>query len=307
MRMLVVGAGSTGGYYGGRLAAAGRDVTFLVRPGCAAQLARGGLCIVSPTGDVAVTPRLVTAGAIDGHYDAVLLTVKAYALEQAIEDLAPAIGPGTMILPVLNGMRQVDLLAARFGTGALAGCVAKIATELDAEGRIVQLTPLHDLAYGEMDGTASARISALDTFLRGAGFDARLSAAIEREMWEKWILLASLGAITCLMRGNVGEIQAAPGGDAFANALIDEVVATVRAVGVPPSEAFLAAARAQLTAKESKQTSSMYRDLQKGAPVEVEQIIGDLLARARHAGIPVPLLAAAYVNLSVHQNRVTRP
>jgi 2-dehydropantoate 2-reductase len=306
MRMLVVGAGSTGGYFGGRLAAAGRDVTFLVRPGRAAQLAQDGLRILSPAGDLALPPRLVTADRIDGPYDAVLLTVKAYALDAALRDVAPAVGPDTMILPVLNGMRQVELISARFGAQALTGCVCKVAAELDDQGRIIHLAPFHDLAYGEMSGEASARTQALDGFMRDAGFNARLSPTIRREMWEKWILLASLGSITSLMRGNVGEVQAAPGGEAFANALLDEVVAIVQAVGTPPADAFLEFARAQLTARNSKQTSSMYRDLIKGAPVEAEQIVGDLLARGQQAGIAAPLLSAAFTHLSVYQNRLAR-
>lgn len=307
MRMLVVGAGSTGGYFGARLAAAGRDVTFLVRPGRAAQLARDGLQVRSPAGDLALAPRLVTADRIDGAYDAVLLTVKAYALDAALRDVAPAVGPETMVLPVLNGMRQVEAITARFGATALAGCVCKVAAELDQQGRIVHLAPFHDLAYGEMSGEESARMQALDAFMQGAGFSARLSPVIQREMWEKWVLLASLGAITSLMRGNIGEVQAAPGGEAFAHALLDEVVSIVQAVGTPPADAFLATARAQLTAKDSKQTSSMYRDLMKGAPIEAEQIVGDLLARGRQAGVAAPLLSAAFTHLSVYQNRLAQP
>src|SRR5262249_55178447 len=128
MRMLVVGAGSTGGYFGGRLAKAGRDVTFLGRPTRAGQLRKDGLPIVSPHGDFTVEPRLVTAARVGGTYDAVLLTVKGFALAEALDDLAPAVGPDTMILPVLNGMKHVDALVARFGEKAVAGCVCKIAT-----------------------------------------------------------------------------------------------------------------------------------------------------------------------------------
>jgi len=307
MRMLVVGAGSTGGYFGARLAAAGRDVTFLVRPARAAQLAQDGLQVRSPAGDLALQPRLVTADRIDGPYDAVLLTVKAYALDAALRDVAPAVGPQTMVLPVLNGMRQVEAITQHFGAQAQAGCVCKVAAELDPQGRIIHLAPFHDLAYGEMSGEESARMRALDTFMQGAGFTARLSPVIQREMWEKWVLLASLGAITSLMRGNIGEVQAAPGGEAFANALLDEVVGIVQAVGTAPSESFLATARAQLTAKDSKQTSSMYRDLLKGAPIEAEQIVGDLLARGRQAGVAAPLLSAAFTHLSVYQNRLAQP
>jgi 2-dehydropantoate 2-reductase len=303
MRILVVGAGSTGGYYGGRLAQAGRDVTFLVRPHRAEALRASGLQVISPHGDFTLAPQLATAGTLQGPFDVVLLTVKAFALEAALDDLAPAVGPQTMILPVLNGMRHVDRIIQRFGKPTMVGCAAKIATIIDGEGRIVQLTPLQDIAYGEMDGSTSTRITALDGVMQGAGFDARLSTVIEREMWEKWVLLASMGGITCLMRGTIGEVEAAPGGRDFALQFFDEVTRIITAVGTAPSEAFLTGAKALLTQKGSGQASSMYRDLQSGAPVEVDQILGDLLARGQKAGLSTPLLAAAVTQLSLYQAR----
>src|SRR5450631_680849 len=257
MRMLVVGAGSTGGYFGGRLAQAGRDITFLVRPTRAAQLAERGLQILSPHGDFTLRPQLVAADRIAGSYDAILLTVKAFSLESALADMAPAVGQETMILPVLNGMRHVDILADRFGKKTVVGCACKIVGSVDDQGRIVQHNLLHDIAYGEMGGEVSPRIERLDHFMREAGFDARLSPAIEREMWEKWILLAGLGGINCLMRGTIGDVAQAPRGTEFALAVLDEIVAVVREVGVPPSPEFGAAARALLTATDSTLTSSM--------------------------------------------------
>jgi len=305
MRILVVGAGSTGGYYGGRLAEAGRDVTFLVRPGRAAQLRKAGLQIVSPNGNATLTPQLVTADAIPGTYDAVLVTVKAYSLDAALDDMAPAIGPDTMIIPVLNGMRHVDAIASRFGRDKLVGGLCRIPAQLDDEGRVIQMGKFHDLAYGELDGSATPRIQNLDAAFKNAGFDAKLTPHIEREMWEKWVLLAALGGICCLMRGTVGEVAAVPGGADFEAALVDEVVAAVRAVGVAPSEAFVANTRETLTKQGSAHTSSMYRDLVKGGAVEADQIVGDLVARAKQAGIAMPLLSLAYANLSVYQNRLT--
>src|SRR5208282_5302808 len=215
MRLLVVGAGSTGGYFGGRLAQAGRDVTFLVRAGRAAQLQATGLQIESPHGDFTLMPNLITAKALNTPFDAILLTVKAYSLETALEDLAPAVGPGTMILPVINGMKHVDILTARFGEKAVAGCVCSIAARLGEQGRIVHMSQFHDLAYGEMDGNLSVRMVELDALMQNANFDARLSAQIEQEMWEKWTMLATLAGVTCLMRGSVGEIVASPGGTDF--------------------------------------------------------------------------------------------
>jgi 2-dehydropantoate 2-reductase len=304
MRILVVGAGSTGGYFGGRLAQAGRDVTFLVRPERAARLRADGLQILSPHGDVTLMPHLVTAADLDAPFDAVLLTVKAFSLDAAMDDLAPAVGPETMILPVLNGMSHVGKLAACFGEEAVVGCVCKVASNLDDRGRIVQLAPFQELAYGEMNGAPSDRIERLDAVMQGAGFDARLSRTIEREMWEKWVLLAALGGINCLMRGNVGQIVEA-GGVPFVLRFLEEVVSVVTAAGHPPSKECVTSARAMLTAKGSSQTSSMYRDLQKGLPIEADQIVGDLLAHARRLDVPTPLLAAAYTHLLIFQSKVS--
>jgi len=306
VRILVVGAGSTGGYFGGRLAQAGRDVTFLVRPARAAALREHGLRIVSPYGDVTLAPRLVTADALEAPFDAVLLTVKAFSLEAALDDMAPAVGRESMILPVLNGMRHVERLVARFGAPAVAGCVCRVATTIDAEGRIVQLSRLQDLAYGEMDGSRSARMQRLDAAMQGAGFDARLSDDITADMWEKWDNLSAVGAITCLMRGNVGEVNAAPGGTEFVNRIVDEIVAVATAEGHPPRPAFLAQLRKSLTDPASAAAPSMFRDLQQGRPVEAEQIVGDMLARGARHKLATPLLAAAYAHVSVYQRQIAK-
>jgi 2-dehydropantoate 2-reductase len=303
MRLLVVGAGSTGGYFGGRLAQAGRDVTFLVRPRRAAELEAKGLQVISPLGDFTLKPKLVTAGGISSHFDAILLTVKAYALEAALEDLAPAVGPDTMILPVLNGMRHMDTIAVRFGSRALTGCLCKIPAQLDPEGRILHLGQFNELIYGELDGARTPRIEALHAFMQNAVFDARLSPSIVQEMWEKWVMLATLAGITCLMRGSVGEIAATPGGSDFVNRFLDEAAAIATAAGYRPGDAFLAHTRALLTEKGSPFTASMFRDMQKGAPIEADQIVGDLLARAVRLNVPAPLLAVAYTHLAVYQNQ----
>ena len=304
----LVGAGSTGGYFGGRLAQAGRDVTFLVRAARAARLQANGLQILSPHGDVTLMPQIVTAGKIAGRFDVVLLTVKAFSLDAALDDLAPAVGPETMILPVLNGMKHVGILAARFGEKAVVGCVCEVRPPSATWGIIVPLARFHELAYGELSGAPTSRTEQLDAVMQSAGFDARLSPrTIERDVGEKWILLATIGGINCLMRGNLGEIEAAPGGATFMHRFLEEVVSVVTAVGHPPSDDFLTSTRAILTAKGSIQTSSMYRDLQQGSPIEADQIIGDLLARGQSAEVPTPLLAAAYTHLSIYQSRFDAP
>lgn len=306
MRILVVGAGATGGYFGGRLAQAGRDVTFLVRSARAEQLRADGLRIVSPHGDVTLAPQVVAAGEISSPYDVVLLTVKAYALESALDDLAPAVGEETMILPVLNGMRHIDVLTARFGETPVLGGAAVVATTLDDAGRIVQLADIQQLTYGERRGGSSARIEALDGLLQGAGFDAKSSTTIMQAMWEKWVMLASLGAITCLMRGTVGEVEATPGGADLALQMLAECAAVAAAEGYPPSEEFQTRTKGALTAAGSGLASSMYRDLQQGRSVEVDQILGDLLVRARQHAVPGTLVTAAFVQLSIYQRRLDR-
>ena len=303
MRMLVVSAGSIGGLFGGRLAQAGRDVTFLVRPGRAEQLRKNGLQIVSPLGDTTMQPGLIASKDIHDAFDVVFLSVKAYSLDSAISDLSPAIGDRTMILPVLNGMQHMDTLAARFGVGPLIGGVCKAATMLDGQGRIVQLTKLQELAYGEMDGSRSQRITSLHEFMQGAAFDARLSQTITLEMWQKWTLLATLGGVTCLMRGNTGEIEAAEGGAKFLTDFLNEVVSVVEASGVELGKDFLEATTQTLLLPGTPTTSSLYRDLQEGNRVEADQILGDLLRRGTKARLRTPLLSAAYTHLCVYKNR----
>jgi hypothetical protein len=197
VRILIVGAGSTGGYFGARLMQAGRDVTFLVRPARAAALRETGLQVVSPLGDFGVTPKLVLASDLKETFDIVLVTVKAFGLAAAIEDFAAAVGPGTLILTVLNGMKHVDDLQARFGADRVVGGVCRVSTQLDAQGRILHLSPMHELIYGELDGSRSARIEALHAFLSDAGFTTQLSTHIAQDLWNKWILLASPAGSTC--------------------------------------------------------------------------------------------------------------
>ena len=303
MKILIVGAGSTGGYFGARLTQAGRDVTFLVRPARAAALREKGLQVLSPLGNFSVVPKLVQAGEIDQPFDVVLVTVKAFGLPGAIEDFAPAVGPSTMILPVLNGMKHVDDLQARFGPERVVGGVCRVSTTLDDQGRIVHLAPLHELIYGELDGRSSARIEALHAFMSDAGFDAQLSTRIARDLWNKWILLATLGGICTLARGNVGEIAATDGGGDFVRAFFAEAVAVATAAGFAPSPQAIDFTLGVLTAAGSPLTSSMYRDLMAGERVESDQILGDLRARARRANVATPLVSAAFIQLDIHQRR----
>ncbi|HEX4076144.1 MAG TPA: ketopantoate reductase family protein [Candidatus Acidoferrales bacterium] len=306
MRILIVGAGAVGGYFGGRLAQGGRDVTFLVRARRAEEMKAKGLRIVSPYGDVTLHPKTTTAAQIAAPYDVILLGVKSYSLSSAMKDFAAAVGPDTMIYPVLNGMRHMELLAERFGRQSVLGGVCMVATEVDAEGRIRQLTNFQSLIYGELDGRVTPRVQKLDETLRGAGFDAAISTDILRDMWQKWVMLATIGALTCLLRGNIGEIASIAGGADLSRMALAECAGIAAANGYPQATAFLEDLTAKVTAKDSKMTSSMYRDLTKGAPVEVDTILGDLLERGRKHGLATPILQAAYVNLSVYQRGLDR-
>ncbi|WP_462382794.1 ketopantoate reductase family protein [Pseudomonas sp. Marseille-QA0892] len=304
MRMLVVGAGATGGFFGARLTQADRDVTFLVRPARAESLRTCGIQVVSPHGNSTVKPSVTTKDAIDAPFDAVLLTVKAYALEQALDDIAPAVGEHTMLLSTLNGMKHLDRMRERFGAERVVGCVCKIESTVDAEGRIVQFSKINDITYGELNGATSERIERLDAFMQGAGFGAAKSDDIVRTLWEKWTLLASLGSINCLGRGTVGEVNNTRGGRELVGRVLSEVVTAVRANGGAVSDAYVQTVQTMLTNANSRQTSSMYRDLQAGKPVEAEQIIGDLIDRANRANVATPLLDTAYVQLQVHQKHI---
>jgi 2-dehydropantoate 2-reductase len=303
MRILVIGAGAVGGYFGGRLAEAKRDVTFLVHAKRAEEIKANGVQIVSPHGNLTLHPKTVIAAQITRPYDVILLGVKSYALSGAMNDFAAAVGTDTMILPVLNGMRHIDLLIARFGKQALLGGVCLVATEIDPEGRIRQLADFQKLIYGELDGQSTPRLEKLDETLRGAGFEALISSHIVHDMWEKWVQIATVGALTCLLRGNVGEIVAIPGGADLSRWALRECSDIASACGHPPSTVFVEDQTAQLTAQSSQLTSSMYRDLKKGAPVEVDTILGDLLERGQKSGLTTPILQAAFVNLSIYQRR----
>ena len=304
MRILMVGAGAVGGYFGGRLAEAGRDVTFLVHARRAEKIRSDGLRILSPHGDLTLHPKTIQAKDLTAAYDVILLSVKAYALEAAINDFAPGLGAETMILPVLNGMRHIELLTSRFGERCVIGGVCIVAAEMDKDDRIVQLADAQQLTYGERDGGTSERMNALDETMQNAGFDARLSENITQEMWQKWVQLASIGAVTCLLRGNIGEIEAVPGGADLSLKILGECSAIATACGYAPGDDFLTRIRAAMTTPGSQLTSSMYRDLVNGNRVEVDQILGDLLTRARNLGIAAPLIDAAFVNLSIYQNRL---
>ncbi|OOG57420.1 2-dehydropantoate 2-reductase [Rhodanobacter sp. C03] len=302
MRILIVGAGAIGGYFGGRLLQHGRDVTFLVREARAEALARTGLVLRSATGDANLAaPPTVLARDLRRPYDLVLLSCKAYALEQVLADIAPAVGPHTSILPLLNGMRHLDLLDARFGAERVLGGQCVIAATLDVDGVVQHLNQSHSLTFGERDGSASGRMQTITQMLTAAAFDARPSQTILQDMWDKWMFLATLAGVTCLMRAPVGDIVAAPGGTAVMLGLLEECRAVAERSGHAPGEATLQRARGVLTEAGSSLTASMLRDLQQGHAIEADHVIGDMLVRAEHLHGEHVLLAAVYAHLKAYE------
>ncbi len=304
MRFLVVGAGAVGGYFGGRLLEAGRDVTFLLRPARAAQLAGTGLAIRSPHGDVTLpAPPHRLAAALDETFDVVILACKAHDLAQAAEAAAPAVGPDTVVLPLLNGMAHLDALDARFGPARVLGGECLISATLDDAGRVLHLNRVHTSLFGERDGARTPRTDAIAAAFEGARFDGRRSDAILQEMWEKWVLIASLAGITCLMRAPVGDIATA-GGAPLALALLDECAAIAGAHGAAPRAKSMERFRAMLSDPASATTASMLRDVERGAATEAEPVLGDLLRRAVQG--QAPLLGIAHTHLRAHEARRAR-
>ena len=307
MKILVVGAGAIGGYFGGRLLQAGRDVRFLVRPRRAAELADLGLIIRSPCGDLRLrNPPHVLAQDLREAYDLVLLSCKAYDLASAMDAIAPAVGDQTMILPMLNGMRHLDQLAQRFGRARLLGGLCAISSTLAADHAVVHLNSAHKLSFGELDGSASPRLQGLAAVLGGAGFDALPSRLIVQDMWEKWVFLATLAAVSCLMRTTLGDVLTAPGGEALIRSMFDECRAIAEGAGHAPRAAFVDQTRAAFATAGSPMTASMLRDVQADAPIEADQIVGDLLQRRCAPGQGAPWLGLAYTHLKAYEARRAR-
>jgi 2-dehydropantoate 2-reductase len=304
VRILVVGAGAIGGYFGARLLAAGRDVTFLVRERRAEQLRRNGLLVMSPMGNVNLpTPPLVSAKEIKSFYGLILVSSKSYDLESSIEDFANAMGPNSRVLPLLNGMRHLDVLDARFGPRRVLGGLARISSTLDADGCIHQLGTFNALAFGCRDAGETAIDDVVEA-LRVPGFDALLSRDILHEMWEKWVFIAAAASSTSFMRATVGDIVAADAQDIPVQ-LLQECAAIAAANGFPPRDNARNAGLSILTAPGSAFTASMLRDIEQGSRIEAEHIVGDLLRRASK-GPPAPLLSTAFAHLRAYEVRRKR-
>ena len=303
MRVLVVGAGAIGGYFGGRMLQAGRDITFLVRPKRASELASAGLVIKSPNGDVTLkNPPTVQADTIKNAFDVVLLSCKAYDLDDAIKSFAPAVGPKTSVIPMLNGMLHLDTLDHKLGRERVLGGLCAIAVTLNEQREVVHLQPMQSLNFGERAGGMSDRVRAIAEVF-GTVNGATATEHVIQDMWEKWVFLCSIAASTSLMRGPVGAIVSSPGGRDFLLGILDECSAVARAAGHAPGGPFFQRVKGMLTAEGSPMTASMFRDIKAGAKVEADHVVGDMIARAETAKIAVPKLRTAYTHLKVYETQ----
>lgn len=302
MKLLFLGAGGTGGYFGGRAAQAGADVTFLVREARAARLREQGLRIESPFGDATLQPQLATADTLKGFYDVVVLSCKAYDLQSAIDAIRPAVGPDTAVLPIMNGVLQYDVLDREFEPHRVLGGLCQINATLGPEGQVIHLGKHASIVFGERAGPArSARCEALAEALAGGEYVSRLSENIYQDIWEKYVFLTTLAAATCLMRGTVGQIAATDDGADIVRGLLRESQAVAAASGHTVRPEADANALKILTDPSQAMTASMFRDLRQGLPVEADHIVGDMVRRARTLGVDATTLRTAYTHLQVYQ------
>jgi 2-dehydropantoate 2-reductase len=306
MRILILGAGATGGYFGGRLVESGADVTFLLRPERAKRIQENGLVIKSPGGNAELQVNTILAGESSRKFDIVLVTCKAYDLDSALQAIEPHVDAGALALPVMNGMAHNDRLRERLGHGRVVGGIAQISATINAFGEIEHLNPTARMVFGAFaDQPNHLEIDpVLDDLLAvtsKAKFTSKRADPIDQNLWEKWVMLATLAGMTTLMRATVGEIMATKGGSDLMAEFLEETVAVATEAEYPPSEEFLKHARGLLFDRNSSFTASMLRDMEAGGPIEGEQIIGDMYRRARDAGLDAHLLRVAYCHLQAYE------
>lgn len=303
MRILILGAGGIGGYFGARLIEAGADITFLVREQRRQRLAKDGLRIESPHGNLTLQVKTVTADTVTPDFDLVILAPKAYDLDSALASLTGAVSDNTVLLPFLNGLAHMQILDRRFGVDRVMGGVAQIAAQLTEAGLIRQLTPLHSLTVGHRSPAHKELAGAFFALCHSAGFDSVYAENIEQALWQKWTFLATLAGSTTLFRGSVGKIVASATGDAAVRAMYAESLRVAFEYGFPIAGGAQQNSLAMLTQAGSTVTASMLRDLLSGNRTEHEHILGELVRMGQSKGVDTPLLGIAYSHLQVESSR----
>jgi len=303
LKILVLGAGGIGGYFGGRLAEAGADVTFLVRPQRRERIATEGLRIESPLGNAVLRVKTVLAADVRAGYDLVLFTCKAYDLDSAMDSIAPAMAGRCVVVPLLNGLAHFERLDARFGRERVLGGTCQINATLRADGTVVHGDRLQRLLFGARHPGQAAAARAFGAALATTRIEWTESPDIEQDLWEKIVFLCALASTTCLFRGNVREIVAAPGGREAMERALAANAEIARREGRAPRPEMLEFARARLTDPQGLWSASMLRDLESGGRVEADHIVGWMLERARAHAIDDTILSLAYTHLKAYEAR----
>jgi 2-dehydropantoate 2-reductase len=307
VKILILGAGAVGGYFGARLHQSGVDATFLLREPRATKVKKEGLVVKSPKGDATLPVKVVTKGSEDGPYDVVILACKSYDLDSAMESIAPAVGLNTTIVPMLNGHAHFAVLDEKFGPEKVAGGLARIGGMLGPNGEVVHTSPFAAVSFGERDGKpARESLKGLNEACKKAGIDGGLNGNINQDLWDKWIMLTSLAAMCCTVRGTTGDIMAADEGAALMSETVDECRKVAAAEGFDPGDQSIANLKTFLTQRGSGFAASMLGDLEKGGPIEGRHVIGDMLGRARKYGIAAPNLRTAYAVVQAYEARRAR-
>jgi 2-dehydropantoate 2-reductase len=302
MKILVLGAGAIGGYYGGRLLEAGADLTFQVRGRRAEFLKEHGLVVRSPLGEIRRPVKTVTADQVKPEYDLIFLACKAYDLDSALDALQTALGPATCVLPLLNGLSAYDRLDARLGRQRVLGGISYIATMLEASGEIVHYGPNDRLIIGPRSSQAESMAHDFHALLARTPGTRSLSANIEQDLWNKWVAIAAGAMMTCLMRGTVGQILRTRDGKALMQQAMAECAKLAELAGHALPAAAEQAMHNLLLDPNSAWMASMMRDITQAAPrLEADDIVGDIATRAAHFGVDTPLARAAYCHLQVYE------
>ena len=300
MKLLMLGAGGVGGYFGARLHEVGVDITFLVRPKRAELLRHQGLIVETQYQTIRIEPQLVTKDKLQLNYDLVMLSPKAYDLEDALETLK-AVPGNPLYLPLLNGFDHLKQMDDEFGRERVMGGVAHIAAELTDKGIVRQLNALHRFTFGIRHAGQEPLAAKLAQFADKAAFDSVYSENIEQSLWDKWTFLATLAAMNTLMRANVGVIESMEFGGQATQRMFEECCSIAEKSGFPISEMVRAQSLGILRKENSDFTASMLRDLESGYRTEHEHIIGSMLRRGKQAKLDCPSLQLAYTQMTIRE------
>jgi len=304
MKILIVGAGGIGGFFGAKLQQAGVDITYLLREKRQKLIQEQGLIIETPKGSFTIQPKTILADQLEPVYDLIILACKAFDLDDSLTSIAKASSRG-VILPFLNGLTHLNSLDLVFGKDRVMGGVAHIAATISESGSVKQLTELGSLTIGPRTPQQEALSKAFFELCKKADFDSFYKENIEQALWDKWVFLASLAGMTTICRGSIGDIAATPDGNDLSKRMFAECCAIAASCGYPISESIQSNSQAILTKEGSPFTASMLRDLLAGKRDEHQHILGDLIGFANHHSIDCPLLKIAYTHMVVESNNRT--